>query len=129
MIKLELPFCIPFMPPRKSKGRFYNPRSEEKRKAQWLIRSQFCGQKLIGAVEVMYIFEFGIPRSASKKRKEILLNYSECLKLVDLDNLCKMVGDCLKGIVFEDDSQIVKLTVYKFWAEKDRTKIFCEQKG
>jgi Holliday junction resolvase RusA-like endonuclease len=129
MIKLELPFCIPFMAPRKSGRRFYNPRSEEKRKAQWLIRSQYCGQKLIGAVEVIYVFEFGVPRSASKKKKEVLLNYSECLKHVDLDNMSKFLGDCLKGIIFEDDSQIVKLTVYKFWAEKDRTQIFCEQKG
>lgn len=33
---------------------------------------------------------------------------------VDVDNLAKMVLDCLKGIIFEDDSQVVNLLVSKY---------------
>ena len=33
----------------------------------------------------------------------------------DCDNVSKFVGDCLSGIAFQDDKQIVDLSVRKLW--------------
>lgn len=37
----------------------------------------------------------------------------------DLDNLCKSVKDCLKGILWKDDNQVVWMSCEKFYAASD----------
>jgi Holliday junction resolvase RusA-like endonuclease len=39
-------------------------------------------------------------------------------KTVDVDNLAKAILDCLKGIIFEEDSQLVNLLVKKYVHQK-----------
>lgn len=40
----------------------------------------------------------------------------------DIDNFCKFCFDSLNSIIFEDDSQIYKLTIEKFY-DKERPRI------
>lgn len=122
MIKLELPFVIPFKAPQKSGRRFYNPLSEEKKKAQWIVRSQYCGPILTGPLRVIFQFFIGLPASVSQaKKKELLRTY--CEKRIDVSNLEKFIEDALTGIVYKDDSQIIDSRGIKFWAEKDQTTV------
>jgi Holliday junction resolvase RusA-like endonuclease len=45
----------------------------------------------------------------------------------DVDNLAKFVNDVAQGILWGDDSQVVRLTVEKVWAEEDKTTICFEE--
>lgn len=128
MIELELPCVIPFKSPRRKGRTFYNPLSKEKEKCQWILRSQYLGSRISGPICAIIVFEVGVATSLSNTRKKLIIGQnkglSRCLKKLDLDNCVKFVGDCLKGIVFEDDSQIWSLSVMKIWREVDRTVIY-----
>ncbi|MCB0517390.1 MAG: RusA family crossover junction endodeoxyribonuclease [Lewinellaceae bacterium] len=50
------------------------------------------------------------------EKLEVIISVSmdeERLENVDVDNLAKTILDCFKGLVFEDDSQVVSLIVSK----------------
>lgn len=117
---LELPYVIPYRAPQKSGNKFFNPRSEEKMKCQWIIRSQYHKDPISGPIRLKIDYLVQIPTSTSKKKKIEILG-KECLKKLDLDNLTKFLGDVLKGIVFDDDSQIWHLELKKTWAEFNKT--------
>ena len=44
----------------------------------------------------------------------------------DLDKLTRAVLDALTGTVFEDDSQVVQIRVWKYYGAPERTDIFVE---
>jgi Holliday junction resolvase RusA-like endonuclease len=64
-----------------------------KEQYQWEARSQWKGKPLEGGIEVSITLYFGTKRKA------------------DLDNFNKLSLDALTGIVWEDDSQIARLTI------------------
>jgi Holliday junction resolvase RusA-like endonuclease len=41
----------------------------------------------------------------------------------DIDNYCKAPLDALNGIVWRDDSQVVELTVSKFYSSRPRLEL------
>ncbi len=57
-------------------------------------------------------------KSFSKAKREAAIN-QEILPIgrPDVDNYAKGIKDALNGIMYKDDSQIVKLTVRKYYAE------------
>lgn len=62
---------------------------------------------------------YKIPKSASKKKAlDMALGRINPTKKPDLDNIAKIVCDSLNGMAYSDDSQITKLIVRKFYAEK-----------
>lgn len=64
-------------------------------------------------------FRFIVPASASKRRRESMLTAEWPVKPPDLDNLVKLAGDALKGIVYVDDKQIVDMHLRKRWSTAD----------
>jgi crossover junction endodeoxyribonuclease RusA len=50
---------------------------------------------------------------------EITIELNRDFPAIDLDNVAKAVLDGIKGAVFHDDSQVMKLTVEKRWAERE----------
>lgn len=66
-----------------------------KEQYQWEVKSQYKGELLTGDVKLEIKYYLG-----NKKKR-------------DLDNLNKLVLDSMTGIVYEDDSQIVELHLYK----------------
>lgn len=59
---------------------------------------------------------FKIPVSASRKKQLMMLEGRiPCCKKPDLDNCIKVV-DALKGVAFQDDSQIVLIKASKRWS-------------
>lgn len=67
---------------------------------------------------------FGIPKSVSKtKRKEMLEGKIPCMKKPDTDNIAKSVLDSINTIAYDDDKQIVKLIVEKFYGETPRVEV------
>lgn len=67
---------------------------EAKQAIQWEIKSQHSGEPTLEPVELNIIFYVKNNRA-------------------DIDNMLKAAIDCLTGLVYKDDSQIVALHVFK----------------
>lgn len=71
-------------------------------------------------VRVTVVIFHGVPKSYSKKKwADCLDQHTRPTKKPDIDNICKCIMDGLNGIAYEDDTQVVSLIAYKYWAEKD----------
>ena len=71
---------------------------------------------------------FEIPKSASKKRKQQMMD-NEILPMVkpDTDNIAKGVLDSLNGIAYKDDKQVVELIVNKFYSNTPYVSVMIEE--
>nr|DAE64089.1 MAG TPA: Endodeoxyribonuclease RusA [Caudoviricetes sp.] len=79
------------------------------------------------AVEMKMIAYFSIPKSWSKKKhQQAVLNQIFPTKKPDTDNIAK-VKDALNGIAFKDDSQVVKETIIKRYAEIPKLIIYIKE--
>jgi crossover junction endodeoxyribonuclease RusA len=54
---------------------------------------------------------------------EIIIELNRNYPAIDLDNVAKAVLDGIKGAVFFDDAQVMKLVVEKCWAENERVMV------
>ena len=71
---------------------------------------------------------FTINKTVSQKKKEQMISQQiRPTKRPDLDNVAKAVLDALNGLAYNDDSQIVSLTINKYWAEVPRVTIRIEE--
>jgi Holliday junction resolvase RusA-like endonuclease len=69
---------------------------------------------------------FPIPKSWNVARKKMAAaGYEHHVYVPDVDNMAKLYMDAIKGIVFEDDSQVVGLMVVKSYQEKPAVIITC----
>lgn len=65
-----------------------------------------------------------IPKSWSQKKKlEALNNTLRPTKKPDIDNLAKQVLDCMNGVFWQDDKQVVELSVAKYYCQAPRWEI------
>lgn len=86
---------------------------------------RFCYRQVYGdlmafavdePVSATIIAAFGIPKSASKKRKvEMMAGRVLPTKKPDTDNIAKIVLDALNGLAYPDDKQVVELHVIKVY--------------
>lgn len=83
---------------------------------------------LDGQLSATVMAFFDVPKSTSKKNMALMLK-GELLpiKRPDCDNIAKSVLDALNGLAYKDDSQIVKLTVIKEYAEKPSVFVRIEE--
>lgn len=68
-----------------------------------------------GAVKISLVFYMPIPKSVSKKKREMMSSGEiRCTTHTgDIDNLCKAVTDSLNGIAYTDDCLITELRAKK----------------
>lgn len=80
--------------------------------------------KLEGYLKIDIDAYFEIPKSTSKTNRERMVN-GEMLpdKKPDLDNIQKIICDALNGIAYDDDKQIVKAVINKWYAADPRVEI------
>ena len=99
-------------------GSVYNAQSKECEIIKWMIRSEWKLDPLEGAVHLDMLFLFPYPKSWSKKKKKV---YNEIAHVVkpDIDNVIKFYLDCMNGIVFKDDKQIVSIRSEKSYTDKE----------
>lgn len=68
-------------------------------------------------VKVVIDAKFKIPKTATKKEKELIANgLLSPTKKPDIDNIVKIILDSLNGMAFKDDNQITKIEVEKSYA-------------
>ena len=103
---------------------FYDPSAKDKKRIQHILRLKDHGAPLKGPVELKIEFYMPIPKSASKADKERMASHKILhQKRPDEDNLAYLISNALKGIVYEDDSQVCAKIVYKIYDKEPRTVI------
>ena len=115
---------IPIEPVAKGRPRFgkhgaYTP--AKTRKAEETIRAFISPFESFGSVpicvEIMMLLP--IPKSWPKKKQAAALaGEIEHTGRLDVDNLGKLLMDAANGILWDDDGQIIKLTLTKMYSAK-----------
>lgn len=119
--------------PRFGQGRTYtdkNTREYERLVADTaLAEMQRSGQKTMqGAVKILILAYFPIPKSTPKKRVGELLR-SEPLLKPDADNISKIILDGLQQSgIYADDKQVTYVAVRKRYAAEPHVKVFIKEK-
>jgi len=132
-----LHMVIPVEPVGKARPRFsrngvYTP--EKTKQAERNIMT-FANQQMKGSdptekpVEMYIYFYRSIPKSLNGShikivdREAMLAGDILPTQKPDVDNYCKLVMDSFNGVVFKDDSQVVKLIAEKAYSDDPRTEI------
>lgn len=96
-----------------------------------LVKELFIISKqpmLEGELKATIIANFQIPKSATKaKRVRMEGGLIRPVKRPDLDNIAKAVLDALNGLAYQDDSQIVRLVVEKYYSAIPGAEITIEE--
>jgi len=99
----------------------FNPLYKERAMVQWYA-SQQTSEFLEGPIHVYYEFHLPIPKSFSKKNRALAISGELChTKKKDCTNIIKFVEDAIKGLLFEDDAQVVSGKFKKLYSENPRT--------
>lgn len=90
---------------------------------------KYHGQQFTDVPLAMEIKAFyGIPKSASKKKREMMLTHLiRPTKKPDMDNVVKVIADSLNNLAYKDDTQIVECTVRKFYSEDPRVTVMIKE--
>lgn len=79
-------------------------------------------------LDVRIMAYYGIPKSASKKKKELMEKHSiRPLKKCDADNLAKCILDAGNGVIYPDDKQVVDLQVRRFYSNTPRVVVTIQE--
>lgn len=80
--------------------------------------------KLNNAIQANMLAIFPVPKSLSKKKREELLTGNvRYTKKPDCDNIGKVVLDALNKVAYDDDSQVCKMCVEKFYGPEPMVKV------
>ena len=87
-----------------------------------------CSGMFSGAVAIEIHAYYEIPKSASRKRVlDMVSDRERPTKKPDGDNIAKAVCDALNGIAYKDDSQVVDLTVRKYYSKFPHVQVFISE--
>jgi len=114
---------FPQVRPRICRNGNFDPSSKKKKYLGFLIKNQWKEGVLDGIpVELILRFYMPIPKSLSKKKKELLVGTPH-IKKIDIDNLVKSTMDSMIGIVYKDDSIVWKVLTEKFYSKNSGIEI------
>ena len=115
--------------PRFGKGFTYTPKDTVNYE-NW-VRTCFLNQEgrmLEGELKAEIICYYSIPKSASKKKAAAMKEGNiRPIKKPDLDNIAKIILDSLNGMAYKDDSQIVELSIKKYYGEQPLVRLCLEE--
>lgn len=124
MIELRLD-CdpVPWVAPTKGRNGFYDKKSKEKEFIRWQLKSQYKGRLLTEFVSLDFTFLIPIPKSTSKKGRD-MRNARQILPTSpDTTNMQKLYEDCLQGIVIQNDRLSYKITSVRYYSNKPGVEI------
>lgn len=110
-------------------GQYADPESEKDKENFRTVAVQNRPPQLIeGAITLQMTFFISIPKSMSKKRRELAIQGKiRPITRPDLDNYIKLVLDACNKVIWRDDSQIAVLYSAKLYSEVPRTEISIEE--
>ena len=78
-------------------------------------------------LDMMIIAYYSVPKSASKKKKALMLEGAiRPSKKPDMDNVVKVIADSLNNIAYKDDTQIVDAMIRKFYSDTPRVDVVIQ---
>jgi len=125
-------FKVPGQPvgkgrPRFGNGRTYTPAKTVKAEAFAAMCAGIAfpySEPLGGPLLMRVTFCMSIPKSWAKlKQMQAQQGEIRPTTTPDIDNLIKLVGDALNGVIYLDDKQIVEVQAVKRYALQPRTEI------
>lgn len=103
----------------------YFPQAKEAAEVKKIIRAQYQGDILDSALFVRFVFHIGVPKSWTKAQKhKALTGTIHHISKPDASNLAKFYEDCMKGIIYTDDSIIVWVSPIKVYDDEAYTEIY-----
>ncbi|HBK53259.1 MAG TPA: RusA family crossover junction endodeoxyribonuclease [Syntrophomonas wolfei] len=85
-------------------------------------------KRLEGQISALIIAYFSIPKSASKKKRQAMIDGQiRPTKKPDWDNIGKIICDSLNKLAYDDDSGIVDGTVKKYYSDNPRVEVYLEE--
>lgn len=106
------------------KGIWYDPSKSVKQQIQWQIRPHAPKEPLQGPLHVFISFYLPIPKKAAGTLRQQMANgIALPVRRPDIDNLAYIVTNAMKEIIYEDDAQIVDLTLSKRYGDEPKTVI------
>lgn len=90
---------------------------EYKTEVGWLARAAGVRKPMLGRVEIAYTLYPNRPQDWQTRMRKHGANWDDSVQCIDLDNAQKVLLDALKGIVFEDDAWVRRITAER--AEPD----------
>ena len=111
----------------------YTPQKTAVKEA--IVRGEYkrqCGNAYFpeGAVSVMLLFSLSIPASASKRRRQMMLDgFIHPTKKPDIDNATKLILDSLNGVAWKDDKQVCFQCAMKIYSEQPCVRVIIEGKA
>jgi len=130
---MTVKFTIPGEPvgkgrPRVTKKGTFTP--EKTVNYENLVKITYPGKMLEGELEIVVKAFYSIPKSASKKKTEQMLNGQiRPTKKPDCDNVLKIITDALNKIAYNDDNQIVRAVVEKYYSPYPRVEVELREVG
>lgn len=128
-------FTVPGMPRGKGRPRFAGHAYTDSRTREYEALVQACYRREAGAydfpgpVEVSIAAVIPIAKGDSRRtRNDKLTGRMQPTRKPDVDNIAKAVMDALNGLAWQDDKQVVRLSVCKRYGEEART-IVCVDDG
>lgn len=117
-----------------TRGGFVNTYTDKKtRNYEKLVQSSYLQkfsdlEPYTGELSVVIKSYFSIPKSVSKKKRNMMINGKiHPTKKPDSDNIAKVILDSLNKVAFEDDKQVIFLVVEKHFSEKPRVEVKIEK--
>lgn len=115
--------------PRFVKGRTYTPKDTVY--FENLVKTHYQDQSddayFTEQIKVTVDAWFKIPKSVSKKKMELMERGKiRPTKKPDCDNLLKSICDSLNLVAYDDDKQIVEVTLRKWYTHRPRTVVTIE---
>ena len=106
------------------KGMWFDPSKNVKYQIRWQIGPHAPKEPLQGPLHVFITFYLPIPKKARGNLRQQMINAVALpIRRPDIDNLAYLVTNAMKELVYEDDAQIVDLTLSKRYGEDPRTVI------
>jgi len=75
-----------------------------------------------GVVSLQVAVDREMPKSLSKKKRG-QTRYAPCLTKPDSNNVAGAIMDALNHVLYEDDSQVYRLSIRQIWADEHTTTI------
>lgn len=117
MICIEVPLVpLPWAAPRRTKDGFYDIRDKYKKELRTLLKEAYKEKPLEGYVCLFMGLYFPVPKSASAPQKVKMLKGEILPTRADCTNCQKLVEDCAKNILFNDDRNVTVVSAFKAYA-------------
>jgi len=102
--------------PIKGKHGFFDKKSKQKDLVRYQLKALYKDKPLSEPVSLEFTFYLPIPKSASKKKKQMMLDNLISPTTPDTTNMQKLYEDCLQNIVIENDRLSNKISSVRYYS-------------